>query len=117
MFALAMRDRMVMPGIFQAPKQVGKTPSAMRETDEKCARQPVKRPTQNQRHYGKLRLRWHADCPRHHVFRHALFPKHIPGVHEHSRIHIRAVPQKSHDPGIVEILVPHVVADLYTHMS
>jgi hypothetical protein len=38
-------------------------------------------------------------------------------VDEHSRTRIRAVVQKSHYAGIVEILVANVVADLYTKVS
>ena len=61
----------------------------------------------------ELRFRRHANGPRHHVLRHSILPQHVPGMHQHGRAFIGAVLQKSHDAGIVEILVANMIADLH----
>src|SRR5580704_18206851 len=117
MLALATSDGMMMPGIFQPPKQERKTSAAVRETNSQRARQSVEGSTQNQRYHGKLSLRGHAHRPRHHVLRHPLLPKHFPRVDEHGRPFIGAVLQKSHDAGIIQVLASNVVADLHPQVS
>ena len=42
--------------------------------------------------------------------------KHLPRVDEHGRALVRAVLQKSYNPGIIEILVPNVITDLYSEV-
>src|SRR5258708_12601651 len=116
MLALSTRDRMMMPGVLQTAKQEGETPAAVREANAECTRQPVKRAAQNQRHHRQLRLCWHANGPRHHVFRHTIGAEHIPRMDKHRRTFVRAVMQKSHNAGVVQIPVPNVLADLYSDM-
>ena len=83
----------------------------------KILRQLVEGSAQNHRDNAELRFRGHADGPGHHVFRHALRRQHVPRMHQHGRAFIRAMMQKRHDAGIVEIFLANMVADLHAEMA
>src|SRR5215469_18901936 len=88
----------------------------MGEANPQVAGQLVKRPTENQSHHAELCFRGHTHCPRHHVLGHAGLPKHVPRMDQDGCTFVSAVMQEGHDAGIVEVLLPDMVADLYAEM-
>ena len=90
-----VRHRMMLPGVLQSSQQKRKTSAAVRKANPQIRRQLVERSAQNHRDNSKLRLRGHANRPRHHVLRHALCTQHVPRMNEHRRAFVRAVMQET----------------------
>ena len=116
-FTVAMRNRVMLPRILQSAKQERKTSAPVRETDAQCLRQPVKGAAQNHGHDAQLRFGGHAHRPRHHVIRHARLAQHVPRMHQNRHAFVRAVMQERHQPGIIQIFIANMIADLHAQMS
>src|ERR1700736_112423 len=112
-----MRNRMMLPRIFQSSQQKRETSSAMSKANPQTGGQLVERSAKNHRDHAKLSFSRHPHSPRHKVFRHALRRQHVPGMNQHRRAFVRAVLQERDNSGIVEIVFSHMIADLHAEMA
>src|SRR5256885_12704976 len=108
---------MMLPGILQSTQQNREASTAVGKTNTQLRRQFIERSAEDHRNDSELRLRGHADGPGHHVLRHAVCAKHVPGMHEHRCALIGAMVQKGDDAGIVEILLADMIANLHAEVS
>src|ERR1700722_16860729 len=104
---------MMLPRVLQPTQQERKTSSSVSEANAQFRWQFVEGPTQNHCDDPKLSLGGHAHRPRHHVFGHTLGREHVPGMNQHRRVLLCTVMEKSNNPGIIEISVADMIADLH----
>ena len=106
-----------MPGVVD-PTQLGREVAAtVGEAEFQAAGKAFECARQDQREDRQVGLRGHAYQPLEHVLRHALARHHVPRVHEHRDVFVGAVVEESHEPGIVEVAVADMVADVHPDVA